>query len=251
MLGDGRRAAEQCATLPDSLIPVSVAGWASDTELLVEADNVESEHRTLVRLDLASGQWRVIDQSGTGYRASPTGRAILCLCEVAGHSGDVFAVFSPDSPERKRALRFRAQPIRRTNSRYFVWSPSTVGLATIVAATPDTVAPNSQTQLRIIGRDASARERTVPSASWRSLDTSIAVVNDSGTLVTRRSGEAVLIASAGGIFSDTIAIAVRERPVDVVLREDWTRPLRTQWVPFGDPLPSSLPVCCGLTETAI
>lgn len=229
---------ELCASLPDSLVPASLAGWVSDTELLIEADNVESEHKSLVRLDLETGRWRVIDQSGASYRASPSGRAIVCTCEVKGYGGDVMAVFSPESPERKRVLRFHDKPVQRSGGRYHVWSPSKVGLAAIIATKPDTVAPNSQTQLRVTGVDAASRSRSVPVTSWRSLDTSVAIVDDSGTLLTRKPGQAVVVASAGGVLTDTIAITVRERPVDIVFREDWSRPLSDQWASFGDPLPS-------------
>ncbi len=228
---------EQCASLPDSLVPTSLAGWVSDAELLIEADNVESEHKTLVRLDLATKRWRVVDQSGASYRASPSGRAVVCTCEVKGYGDDVMAVFSPESPERKRVLRFRANPLRRMGGRYFVWSPSTVGLSTIMAARPDTVAPNSQTQLRITGFDAASRARSVPVTSWRSLDTSVATVDDSGTLRTRKAGRAVVVASAGGVLTDTIAITVKDRPVDIVFREDWKRTPTTQWAKYGDPPP--------------
>jgi hypothetical protein len=229
---------EVCASLPDSLVPTSLAGWVSDTELLIEADNVESEHKSLVRLDLETGRWRVLDQSGTSYRASPSGRAVICICEVKGYGDDVMAVFSPESPERKRVLRFRTKPVQRAGGRYYVWSPSNVGLTAIIAAKPDTVAPNSQTQLRVTGVDAASRSRSVPVTTWRSLDTSVAIVDDSGTLLTRKPGQAVVVASAGGVLADTIAITVRERPVNIVFREDWSRPLREQWASFGDPLPA-------------
>jgi DNA-binding SARP family transcriptional activator len=228
---------EQCSSLPDSLVPASVAGWVSDSELLIEADNVESEHKSLVRLDLETGRWRVIDQSGASYHASPSGRAIICTCEVKGYPDDVMAVFSPESPERKRVLRFRATPVQRPGGRYLVWAPSNVGLSAIVAATPDTVAPNSQTQLRITGVDAATRSRSVPVTSWRSLDTSVAIVDNGGRLLTRRPGRAVLVASAGGVLTDTIAVTVRERPVDMVIVEDWKGPLTIRWAAFGDPAP--------------
>ncbi len=75
----------------------------------------------------------------------------------------------------------------------------------------------------------------MPVTSWHSLDTTVVTTEDSGFIRTRAKGNARLVVSAGGVFSDTVTVVVRERPVNVVFREDWRRPITDQWIPFGDP----------------
>ena len=73
---------------------------------------------------------------------------------------------------------------------------------------------------------------------WSTTDTTVARVDTLGFVQGRSAGGTILVASAGGLLADTIAVSVGFSPVDTLFTEDWRRPLdMTRWIPFGEPPP--------------
>lgn len=227
----------ECKQLPVDVIPTGIAGWRSDDDVLVIAERVENPQPVLLSLNIRSGDWRLIDETGTNYQADPTGRVILCHCRVSGYPAPVLAVFSASTPSVKRALRFEGQAVSGAGSRFLTWRQSLVSLKQIhIEGRPD-VLPNQRHRFSVVGVDNQNRRTSVPFASWRSLDTLVAVSEGDGVFHTRSAGTTRIIVSAGGLLSDTLEVHVRESAVHSVLRERWTRPVESGWIRFGDPQP--------------
>ena len=72
---------------------------------------------------------------------------------------------------------------------------------------------------------------------WRSLDSSLAVIDLDGTLRPRRVGIGRIEASAGGWVTDTFDIAISAPNATVVFRESWEAGYEQRWRFFGRPSP--------------
>lgn len=226
-----------CRQLPNEWIPTGAVGWRSADELLVVAESVESSRPFLVAYNFRTHTTEFLDNTGSGYSVHPNGRLVLCRCRVDGYPDPVMAVFSPYSPSIKRPLRFRDVIVTAFSTRFFVWNSSTVGLTSLRIKGPSTISLLQAQRFQLVGFDDRGRQTSVPSATWTSLDTSVALIEGAGVVRGRREGIVRIVASVSSMVTDTFKLAVRQLEMHTVSVETWRSVLQQSWATFGDPAP--------------
>ncbi len=232
-----------CRSLGDSLTPERIAAWSSTHSLLVSARRLRDNQSMLVEVDTAAGQQRVIDSAAARYDADPTGRVALCLCQVPGEKGQVFAVFSPSSPTVKRVVRRDGRPLRALYLQYIDWPRVETPLVSLSIVPRDTVFAGQRAQLSVRALDVDRQEVAVPRVRWLSLDTTIATIDSVGVATMRAAGSARFVAQSDSVKSPDVKSPEMTVPVvpprhEMVIDERWTKPLATTWHVFGDPKPT-------------
>ncbi|MEQ1691477.1 MAG: AAA family ATPase [Gemmatimonas sp.] len=224
-----------CRELGSGYTPIRVIAWRSDRSLLVTAERRPGNVPMLLDVDMEGGAPTVLDSSATRYVADPSGRVVHCLCSVPGFSGRVLAVFSPNTPAIKRVIRRNNRPIRSYYTPYVHWQKPSRDLASIAILGPPTSFVGQRLQLGITGTDSTGSEREVTSPSWKSLDTSTAVIDRLGVAFIRAIGAASFQASADGIVSPVYTTTVRPPESHPEFSENWSLPLSKRWIEYGTP----------------
>ena len=73
---------------------------------------------------------------------------------------------------------------------------------------------------------------------WSVVDSTVATVDELGFIRGRRPGSTSVIASAGGLYNDTITVTTSFANVDTVFVENWSQGIdEAHWRPYGQPRP--------------
>ncbi|MGH9260233.1 MAG: hypothetical protein ACRD08_10120 [Acidimicrobiales bacterium] len=199
-----------------------------------------SGNSALARVDLDSREMEIVSGRLTGsFSASGDGRWIACLCERPGFTDVAWIVFPLDRPDLAVPARVPSAP--ESIELRWVNPTSPVGyLDRLEILAPATPVPRDAThRLLARGFDAAGEPAAVPVLSWRSGDTSIAVIDAAtGEIQPRNLGTVVIHASAGGWRKDSARVVIGPPGSRTVLSEDWRKGLEPEWIPFGDPFPA-------------
>jgi len=107
-----------------------------------------------------------------------------------------------------------------------------------IVAPSESVPVHTPYRLQARALDSRGTEVPLPVTEWRSLDTSIARIDDSsGVLLPLRPGSVRIQVSAGGWREATRQLTIAAAQRGTVFQENWQRHLRTAWVPYGEPAP--------------
>lgn len=226
-----------CLRLPEAFIPASIVAWQSENTVLVTADRPRAPGRALLRVSLDDGTTSVVDTTGTEYVADPAGRVVLCHCRVRGFSDAVMAAFSPSSAWFKRPLFVSGAPLSHLDDGFAVWEPSSAGLTAIHVRGPMTASLRQGVAFSLEGVDMRGAARSVPIVRWSSPDSALVESVGGGVFRMRAAGAARIVASAAGLFTDTLRLAIRDVAARTVFQEDWRAPLATRWKSMGFPAP--------------
>lgn len=238
MLVNGQR--ESCRLLPSDYIPAYVLAWSGDNQVLMIARRRPQLSNVLMLVDFASSAVTPVDSSGSDYAADPQARVVSCSCLVSGYAEPVTAVFSPNTPLSKRVIFRDGKPLAPGSVPMRFWGHSRDYLDTLRIVESGPMYVGQVVTLTVRGADAAGRRRAVPSLfTWRSLDTTIAIIDTSGTATMRRSGVARLVVDLGGWRADTVRLTIREPSHVVTLRETWAPGWNERWMLVGDPLASA------------
>ena len=233
-----RMAEPRCRALDAGLTPERIVAWSSSHALLVSARRLLDNQSMLIDADTAIGQQRVVDTTASRWDADPTGRLVLCLCQVEGYTGRVFAAFSPSKPSFKRVIRRDGRPLRALYLPYMQWNRAGGDLAVLAIEPRSEAFVGQRVQLSVRGTDLDSQEVAVTRAVWQSLDTMIATVDSLGMATLRAPGTARFRAQSGSVRSTATTVPVVPAHADVVINEHWTRPLGSRWHVFGTPRPT-------------
>ena len=208
-------------------------GWYDAEQVLV---TMNTPSQPLGRLDLRTGEWHPLADGLNGsVEASADGRWVSCYCIRSGTTDRALYLFPTDRPDLWRPvmhvpasslLRFVAGADRRPY----------IDRLEIVAPT-DTLPLNTRYHLQARALDTRGAELPLDIVSWRSIDTSVARVDQSGVITPLRPGVATIAASTGGWRAATRSFTIVAAAPQSLLKENWTEPLATHWVSYGTPLP--------------
>jgi hypothetical protein len=230
--------AERCFTPPIQGGPV---GWYDASQVLVRAID-SAGNQSLARLGLETREMRVISDGLVGnVSVTPDGRWVAAYCLRRGRAAPAWYVFPTDRPDlavpvvdetgrESSSIVSLAWEGERADSTYLERLEI---LAPDVALTLDAPA-----RLRAQGFDVQGLALPMPVLSWRSGDTTVAVIDAaSGELRPQSVGSVVVYASTGGWREDSVRLEIGPPGYETVLVEDWAEGISPQWVPFGDPPP--------------
>ena len=214
-----------------------VGGWYDPAHILVVESGANAQ--LLARLDVGSGAIDTIAVVSPGaIRISPDGRWVLCECRRVGFAQGAVLLFPVDEPNR--VVEVDVSAIGRGH--YLLagwvggrninrWADSLTidnGPGTPVAGIP-----------HVLKASGIAVDKTVVPIGpvrWRSLDTTVATIDEHGVMFPKRAGLARIEAALAGWRSTSQTLAVRVPESTVIFREGW-KSIGPEWVSFGDPRP--------------
>jgi hypothetical protein len=220
----------------DSLESVVALGWSDDQHVLLAARSSQT-WASLAQIDVANGDYTVLDTTQGHRFVSPDGQWIACECQRAGYPEGTWFIHPTNRPQLARQLQVtgvsgswrllwaRAQPRPHYLDRLRI----DVGAGEPIRGIPY--------QLRASGFDISGVPVPARMLRWRSLDTLVATVDSTGLLFPRREGRVTVQLSAGGWRDTSRTLRIRNLTAHTVLTENWQGELGGQWVPFGQTRP--------------
>jgi DNA-binding SARP family transcriptional activator len=235
---DLRSNVERCGSLPRDMLPQAVRVWRPDDALVVEAISRVSGLLMLVLVSADGQRVDVVDEGAQRYSVAPFGELVLCECRIPGVDRPIAALFSVNQPQRKRALSLRGTYVERVDEQGQRWNVRLATPATVTVRAPDSIVLGERVVLGSAARDANGRDVPMLQRTWRVLDTTIAVVDETGLLTPRTAGTATVLLTAAERLADTASIRVLPPSERVVLRDTFASLLEAQWIPLGSPRPS-------------
>jgi hypothetical protein len=225
----------RCAR-PDTLVVRSALAWSDDRHVLVHTGSWARPW--LVRMDVETGGYQVLDSTPGTRIVSPDGRWVVCACARRGFPDGAWFVHPVDSPDQIRHVH-----VMGAGSRWqLIWAkaPGKARYLDRLAIDAGDGEPirGLPYQLRASGYDPSGTPVRLATTSWRSLDTLVATVDSAGLLTPRRAGRVAIEISAGGWRTATRTLTIRDAPVRTLLSEDWRSGLEREWIPYGEPRPA-------------
>jgi DNA-binding SARP family transcriptional activator len=245
-LGASRERSQICLVASDGTGPTCLGrafdgllGWYDPDQLLLLLDSSGTVH--LGRLNVNTGETVTLDRIWNGaWFPSSDGHWMACWCTRAGLPRASWFVYPSDRPDLARRVLFGTD----AGDVYALhWVPTGLEQRYLerleISAGSDTVALGTEHRLTAQGFDATGDPVPLEALAWRSENTAVATVDEStGVLRPRRIGTVTIFATAGGWREVSFRLAVvPPSPSDSLMQEDWSRPIGTQWVPFGDPRP--------------
>ena len=225
----------ECVAFP-GVRHAAVHAWLGADRLIAIVGGEQGN--TLVRIALEAGRVDTIAAVGRAdVRVSPDGRWALCQCPHSGFRSGAWILFPIDAPNR--AIELELPPL---GSRVVVdWRP--VGPSSFADRLTIDVGPGSPLGgtphlLRARGTTVSGQDVALGATRWRSLDTSVALVDSSGILRPKRAGLAVIEVSAGGWRTALDSLTVLPAHSDTLLTARWTDEFEADWIAYGDPRPA-------------
>jgi DNA-binding SARP family transcriptional activator len=225
----------RCYVVAASRAPI-VLGWRDPDEVVMEWDSSGVTVRDILRTQ--SGERRSLRGPAGGQAIlSPDGAWVLWRGADAPANPDRWYVFPLDRPETLRPVGGE-----RADSLRMIWATTGTPrayLAHLRIALPTGPIPVLAGHvMSVTGRDAARHIVPARMLRWRSDDTSVAAVRESGLLVPRRAGRVTIHVTAGGWRTDSLQVEIGPATSQTVLHESWGDGLAARWVPFGDPLPT-------------
>jgi hypothetical protein len=245
-LGASRKSGQICLVASDGTRPTCLGrafdgllGWYDPDQLLLVLDSSGTTH--VGRLNVNTGETVTLDRIWNGARfPSSDGHWMACWCTRAGLPRAGWFVYPSDRPDLARRVLFGTD----AGDVYALhWVPTGLEQHYLerleISAGSDTVALGAEHRLTAQGFDATGDPLPLEALAWRSANPVVATVDEStGVLRPRRLGTVSIHATAGGWREVALRLAVvSPPPSDTLMQEDWSRPIGTQWVPFGDPRP--------------
>ena len=224
---------ETCNQSPSGSL--ELLGWLDARHLLIFGhDGVWSAGLWSVNPDSAWRGMKILSDVRTA-ELSPNGRWLAWQAD-SRLAGPVFVAPVSDVRRPRRlavatdeqiaeGLGWTTEGIARPFADSMTFAP---GSDTIFVGVPHRV----RSQIRASNGDWTAGD----GLRWSVSDSSIAGVDDEGTLLARRTGTFSVRASLGGWRTVTMHVAAVPRRSRELLREDWARGVQ-QWRLFGDPQP--------------
>lgn len=227
--------AETCRTIAGVALHSRL--WFPRMEsLILSIEGANAAATRLVRYELATGALTTIDSSAMWYDVSPDG-----LLAVAARHNDASGAARLYVMALQGTLRGRPLQIANGILGGTAWRASRRVLESVdrirIRSQRDTIPLEMPSQLRYRAESATHRELPDVGVQWRSLDSTVASVDDSGRVMPRREGRARIVASAGGYRADTTTLVVSASTSTAWLDERWTNGVAKRWRYYGDPLP--------------
>jgi DNA-binding SARP family transcriptional activator len=197
------------------------------------------EAHQLVMVDVDSNRAVVIDSDVTGGAIlSPDGKWILCTCDRRGYPPRSWLVYPLERPNEFKLVRV-ANPAG--GAMRIGWAPTSprspfLDRMHIVGGVGPPIL-GAAYQLRASGVDSAGKTVEPGVLRWRSLDTTVAVIDSTGLLTPRRTGPVTIEASAGGWRRALKSLTVGGPVARVLFDERWTNGLSSAWRSFGEPRP--------------
>ena len=220
---------------PGGVVLDEVVGWADDRHLLARTRAPVASR--LVRLEVGSGRYQLVDTLPGVWDASPDGQWLLCRCTRPGYPEGTWFVRPAGDARQLRPIHLTGAPASAelfwagapTPPRHLAHLSIELGEGGPVPAVPY--------QLRAVGTDPAGAPVRLNALTWRSGDTLVATVDSAGRLLPRRAGTVTITLSAGGWRTASRTVTVRAAPRRTALAERWTRGLHDGWIRYGSPRP--------------
>jgi DNA-binding SARP family transcriptional activator len=211
-----------------------LAGWISPVELAaVLIDSAGASQ--LVAINTVTGAQRHLARGAfVGYTFAPGW--IACFCrrnEAEPFQSLVVPVAQPD-----RAVRLHPSDPPTELTLFPSHAPRSYLERLRIDAAERLVPLDGSHRLALKGWDAAGAPMEPLATRWTTSDTSVAIIDSTGTLRPRRPGRVYVTATAGGWRTTTVPVTVGPAEVSTVAEEDWRDGLGARWVPFGQPRPT-------------
>ncbi|HUQ80443.1 MAG TPA: AAA family ATPase [Gemmatimonadaceae bacterium] len=244
----GPRRRETCVVAVDASAPrcfassaaefAPIGGWYDTDHVIVQS--ISGSRMAIGRLNVSSGALDTVTVLTTGsIWVSPDGHWVACGCRRTGFSASAILLFPMDEPNRVVELDVRRLPAGRRILLGWTSSRHTTRWVDHLTIDPGPGAPlvGIPHGLRARGVALDGEEVGVGPVQWRSLDTTVATIDDRGNLLAKRPGVVNVQASLSGWRVATGDVVIRQPRVATLLDERWTGGIGAAWVPFGDPRP--------------
>jgi len=215
-----------------------VGEWISAHEVLaLGLDSAGTSSLYSVNLDTRASERLFDATAASGLGNSPW---IMYLDAVRGGSGNEWELRRIDVPGRVIHItgtsRLAAAPglaVPRAES----VSRSYLDRLVVRGPPASSVAPGIPFHYAADGLTPDGHLIEAPVVEWTTADSSIARINDRGTLIGKRPGRTTVSASAGGWRRASVVVIVSAKRAKTTLLETWTRSWTTRWRPYGEPQP--------------
>jgi DNA-binding SARP family transcriptional activator len=212
-------------------------GWYDARQILV---GIDSDGPAVARLDLDTRELHVLAHNVNGpVEASRDGRWLACYCQRPATSSRAWYVFPTDRPDLARRLLVRTDQPGELVLRWLAPSASRSYLDHLqILTVPETIPVQAPFHMRAVGFDGDGEPIPVPELRWRSLDTTVATIDDTaGVLHPRRPGAVTIQASAGGWRWSARRLVVGRASWRRTFAEDWRHGIVDAWISYGEPSP--------------
>lgn len=227
---DGGR--ERCLTIR-GLRPEALAAWYDTQRVLLTTPGPSG---LLVRLNVGTGAVDTIGPGGN-VTVSPDGRWAVCRCKARGFASDATILFPVDAPNRAVEIdpsRLSRGKVRLTFASVARRPRYAERVAIEVAVEPTVGIPH---MLSAVGLTPEGDSVLLGSVTWRSADTSVAVIDSAGVLVAKRPGVVEIQVSAGGWRAARRQVTIVAPSNRLVFHETWAGGIAGPWRAFGEPVP--------------
>lgn len=224
-----------CRTPP--LRPQSILAWSHEG-LLMQAKSDTSS--LLVRIDPDQLDILVLARSVDVAEASANGEWVACRCARAGYPLGPWYVFPVARPVDWRPITFSTGNVEVAAVKWEITRPRRYVDTLVLSTGPSAPVLGHDHLLSATPLDQSGRPMTSDVITWRSLDTTVATIDEvTGVLSPRRVGRVTVEASAGGWRTSRLDVAIGPAPVEsrLVLDESWPASWSDRWMAYGFPVP--------------
>jgi hypothetical protein len=225
MASDGSRL--RCHSLAGG--PLVLLGWLDQSVVLI--GDSPDRHATVDVDSWVSARYVTVANAVL----SPNGRWLLGSTGAAG--AEVFWVFPTTMPSSRRRIVIDA-PTRRSQMtlRWASTAENPRYLARLdLGAGPGHPRVGVTHVLRASGKDDLGSGMTLREVTYRSSDSTIAMIDSFGALHPLRTGVVVIKVSAGGWRRAEVRLPIEENRVATLFTQSWTAGFTKNWVPFGEP----------------
>jgi DNA-binding SARP family transcriptional activator len=230
---DGRKT--ECVEIPGREW-YAVVGWLDPNRLLLQ--NHENA-LTLEAFDLRTRRLTPLTSGGTTWIGADR-RFVSCLCSETPGGPLRPYVFPVEHPDRARRIVAAGEVplVPVTWTRPDALRPWIERLAIDLPA--DSAIPVDEPfHLSLHGWDQRGEAVAVPAGvvEWAASDTTVATVDQDGTMRPRREGNLTVTVSAGGWRTTSARLRVGPARLRSIVTENWRRGIGPTWRAFGGPRP--------------
>ena len=208
-------------------------GWIDGDRILI------SNGRDVVAVNADEGTYTPTGfvQAGRECDLSPDGRWMWCNEPQPGALAGLEVVSTRDFQQPKHVVSSVETARFLRPAWHWAGAPTEYLDSVAILAQTDTIPLGTPIQVHATGYSNRHRDIRLHALRWTSLDSTIALVDSTGTIRGVRPGRVTIGASAGGWRAARRSFVVAEMPTPTLLTEDWHEPLVPRWQLFGVPRP--------------